>query len=87
MREGGAPIIESGGGEGLVFAELKVDGLSGAVGASCGDLLAGTSATLLGVRHDGDVVVGPPAERRLQPGDILMLLGDEPAIAAIGTRS
>ena len=79
--------IETGGGQALVFAELEVDGISGAVGASCGDLLAGTSATLLGVRHDGEVVVGPPAEHRLQPGDILMLFGDEHAIAAFGSRS
>ena len=96
-REEGAPCrgrrchrrrdARTGGGQGLVFAELEVDGISGAVGASCGDLLAGTSATLLGVRHDGEVVVGPPAEHRLQPGDILMLFGDEHAIAAFGSRS
>ena len=87
MREGAAPIIGPGAGQGLIFAELEVDGISGAVGASCGDLLAGASATPLGVRHDDEVVVGPPAEHRLQPGEILMLFGDEHAIAAFGSRS
>ena len=68
--------IESGGGQGLVFAELKVDGLSGAVGASCGDLLAGTSATLLGVRTPSPAGRHPHAPwrraRHRRPRDALL---------------
>ena len=79
--------LESVGDAGLVFADLEVDEISDAAGRSCGDLIAGTNATLLGVRHDDEVTVGPPSDRLLQPGDILMLLGDEQAITALTSRS
>ncbi len=79
--------LEANGGEGLVFVELRIDEMSGAAGRACGELLAGTSATLLGVRHGAEVVAGPPPDRRLEAGDILMLLGDEHAIATIGSRT
>ena len=79
--------LEAVGGEGFVFAEIEVDEISGAAGRSCGDIVAGTNATLLGIRHGDEVMAGPPADRRLETGDILMLLGDETAIAAIGGRA
>ena len=79
--------LESVGDAGLVFADLEVDEISGAAGRSCGDLIAGTNATLLGVRHDDEVTVGPPSDRLLQPGDILMLLGGERAITTLTSRS
>ena len=74
-----------GPGPGLVFAHLDVDRIRGAAGQSCGEFLAGTGATLLGLRHGGEVIVGPPPERRLEPGDILLLLGEERVIAALGS--
>ena len=79
--------LETEGGEGLVFVEILVDEMGGAAGRTCGDLLAGTTATLLGVRHGAEVVAGPPSDRRLRAGDILMLLGDEQAISAVGARA
>jgi len=70
-----------------VLAEFEVTGGSGFAGQSCGDFLAGTGATLLGLRRSDEVIVDPQADRRLEPGDILMLLAEEHEIAALGRPS
>ncbi|MCC7364942.1 MAG: NAD-binding protein [Dehalococcoidia bacterium] len=75
----------------LVLAELAVTEMTGLAGQSCGQLLAGTpNATLLGIRRvDGTLVVGPQRDERLRDGDIVIVLAEEPDIAALhsGTRT
>lgn len=69
-----------------VLAEFEVTDGSGFAGQSCGDFLAGTGATLLGLQRGEEVIAGPHADRRLELGDIL-LLAEERQIAALGQPS
>ena len=69
----------------LVLAEFEVNEINGLSETTCGEMLRGTtSATLLGVRHgDGHLEVGPPNDRVLQAGDIVMMLAEEEEISHI----
>ncbi|PKL75204.1 MAG: potassium transporter KefB [Candidatus Melainabacteria bacterium HGW-Melainabacteria-1] len=59
--------------------------------AFCGQTLAETSVrnrfdvTVLAISRDGEVIPHPPPDLRLEPGDVLMLLGKSEAIARLAT--
>lgn len=69
----------------LVLAELAVTEASGLAGHRCGELVDNArNATLLGIRRvDGALVVGPQREEQLREGDIVIVLAEEPEIAAL----
>ena len=69
----------------LVLAELAVTEASGLSGHRCGELLdSARNATLLGIRRvDGTLVVGPQRDEMLRDGDIVIVLAEEPDIAAL----
>ena len=71
----------------LVLAELPVTGTSGLSGMTCGQLTAGApAASLLGVRQvDGTIIVGPRDSCVLHDGDIVIVLAEEPEIAALSS--
>ena len=77
--------IASGRHGDLVLAEFEVNENNGLGESTCGQMVQGTkSATLLGVRtSDGTLIVGPPNDRVLRTGDIVMMLAEEEDIAAL----
>lgn len=71
----------------LVLAELPVTKFSGLAGLTCGELTASApNASLLGVRQgDGTILVGPRDSCVLSDGDIVIVLAEEPDIAALSS--
>lgn len=69
----------------LILAEFEINEQNGLAGASCGEMIRGTTnATLLGVRlRDGSLIVGPPNQHILQDGDIVIMLAEEKDIATL----
>lgn len=69
----------------LILAEFEINEQNGLAGASCGEMLRGTTnATLLGVRlRDGSLIVGPSNQHLLQDGDIVIMLAEEKDIATL----
>ncbi len=66
-----------------MLAEIEISGDSGLSGLQIGDLRESSRVTILGVqRANGELLVGPRAEVRLEPGDRLMVVGPEADVAA-----
>ncbi len=64
---------------GAILAELDVSPPSGLAGRAIHDILHECrTITVLGLRRQSrDVIVGPPNDTRLEPGDRLILMGDK----------
>ncbi len=77
--------ISSGREGDLVLAEFEANSTNGLAGKTVGELLHDTlTVSLLGVRRQGGgIVVGPSADYLIAEGDITIVLGTEPEIAAM----
>ena len=71
-----------------VLAEIPVDDDSGFAGKQLGEALAGCEdLVVLAVRGaEGRLDVGPPRSRLLAAGDILIVVGEEEDLSALGVR-
>jgi voltage-gated potassium channel len=79
-------IFPSAGQGDRVLAEIPVEDASEFAGKELGEALAGTKdVTVLAVRGaNGLLDVGPPRSRVLSAGEILIIVGDEEDISALG---
>ena len=77
--------VAPGRGDAATLAEVAVTPGSGVAGATLADVLSrAPGLTPLAVRRaGGEMVVGPAAETRLQPGDRLIVIGEERALGLI----
>ena len=68
-----------------ILAEIDVSPDSGLAGQTIDQVLAGSKTiVVLAVRRaDGQVVVGPPLSEQLQPGDRVIVIGDDAELDAI----
>jgi voltage-gated potassium channel len=68
-----------------ILAEIDVSSESGLAGRNMGEVFAGKATiVVLGVRRtDGQVLVGPPASERLEPGDRVIVVGDNSELEAL----
>jgi voltage-gated potassium channel len=69
-----------------ILAEFAIDEASGLAGKQLSEALAGAKdVVVLAVRDArGSMVVGPPGDRRLSPGDQVIVFGNEDELRSIG---